>query len=193
MGSRNGYIKKARELGPQFSPQDVETLRRGRAEVLLGLAESDKERALLEAALERWEERPETTRLLNKIALRVQHPEDRYVLTRAEGFRILLPDPMPEPPVDPQLEQLILDQAAKRAASEAAFEAVQRRIERTLVDAQDVVGDLLDVLRDAPPVLRPESQRLENQQVERALENVEFRHRVPYRPVCAGSRLFVQS
>jgi len=123
--SRNGNIRKALELGRQLSPQDVDTLRRGRAEVLLGLAE-EKERPAAAAALESWEERPEVSRLLNRIALRVEHEDDRAVLARAERFRIYLPEAMPEPPVDPQVERLILEQAARRAAAQAAADATQR-------------------------------------------------------------------
>jgi len=97
--------------------------------VLVGLAESDKERKLVEECLAAgWDERPAETRLYNRLALRVVNEEDRQVLARAEGFRIFLPEALPEPPVDPQLEPLILDQAAKRAAAEAALEAVQRQL-----------------------------------------------------------------
>jgi hypothetical protein len=135
MPSRNGNIKKALELGRQLSPQDATTLRLGRDEVLLGLAESDQERSLLAECLAGgWEERPAESRLYNRVALRVVHAEDRAVLTRAEGFRVFLPEAMPEPPVNPQLEQLILDQAAKRAAAEAGVEALQRQLTSGLVE-----------------------------------------------------------
>jgi hypothetical protein len=97
VGSRNGNIRKSLELGRQLSPQDVDTLRLGRAEVLLGLAESDKERRMVEECLASgWEERPTQTRLYNRLALRVVNEEERQVLARAEGFRILLPEAMPE-------------------------------------------------------------------------------------------------
>jgi hypothetical protein len=52
------------------------------------------------------------------------------------------------------------------------LEAVQRRIERSLLDREHVAGELQDALRDAPSVKRLARERLEDQQVERALEQV---------------------
>jgi hypothetical protein len=88
------------------------------------------------AALESWEERPEVTRLLNRVALRVEHPEHRQVLTRAEPFRIFLAEATTEPPADPQLEEMILAQAPKRADAEAALDAVRRQLTSRLVELQ---------------------------------------------------------
>ena len=81
------------------------------------------------------------------------------------------------------------------------LEPLQRRIQRALVDAQHVLGDLLDALRDAPAVQRPERQRLEDQQIERALQQIEFGHYdLPssallrhQRPITAGNLRRVQS
>jgi hypothetical protein len=157
VGSRNGYIRKSLELGRQLSPQDVDTLRLGRAEVLLGLAESDKERSQVEECLASgWEERPAQTRLYNRLALRVVDEADRQVLTRAEGFRILLPEAMPEPPVDPQLEQLILDQAARTAAAQAAADATQRLYIAALVRVRklDPASDSTKALKIRAAALR---------------------------------------
>jgi len=42
-------------------------------------------------------------------------------------------------------------------------------VERTLAGVQPVAGDLADAVADAPAVIRPKRQDLENQQVERAL------------------------
>ena len=140
---RNGYIRKALELGRQLSPQDVDTLRLGRAEVLLGLA-TEKERPAVAAAVESLEERPEASRLLNRIALRVEHPEDRQVLTRADPLRVYLPEPLPEPPADPQLDRLILDQAGKKAAASAAVEAVRRQLTNGLVELSKLRGKRAD-------------------------------------------------
>src|SRR5690348_14715824 len=50
------------------------------------------------------------------------------------------------------------------------LEALQCRIERALVDAQHILGNLLDALRNAPAMLRAERERLQDQQVERALQ-----------------------
>ena len=48
------------------------------------------------------------------------------------------------------------------------FEAGQRGIEGALLDDERSAGDLLDAQQHAVTVLRPERDRLENQQVERA-------------------------
>ena len=53
------------------------------------------------------------------------------------------------------------------------FEPMQRRVERALVHPQHVLGDLLDALRDGPPVHRACQQGAQDQQVERALQQVE--------------------
>ena len=52
------------------------------------------------------------------------------------------------------------------------LEAMERRVERALVDLQDVLGDLLDALRDRPAVQRVGLQRPEDEQVERARQKV---------------------
>src|SRR5204862_44885 len=52
------------------------------------------------------------------------------------------------------------------------LEAMQSRIERALRDLQGVPAHLLDALPDRPAVLRFERQRLEDQQIERALNQV---------------------
>ena len=50
------------------------------------------------------------------------------------------------------------------------LEPVQRRVERALVDLQDVFGNLVDPQCDAPPVHGDRGQCLEDQEVERPLE-----------------------
>ena len=50
---------------------------------------------------------------------------------------------------------------------------MKRRVERALRDLQHVAAHLLDPLGDRPPVLRLERHGLENQQIERALNEVE--------------------
>ena len=52
------------------------------------------------------------------------------------------------------------------------LEAMERRVERALVDLQDVLGDLLDALRDRPAVQRAGLQRPEDEQVEGARKKV---------------------
>ena len=52
------------------------------------------------------------------------------------------------------------------------LEAMERRIQRALVDLQDVLGDLLDALRDRPAVQRFGLQRPKDEQVEGARKQV---------------------
>src|SRR5260370_22436457 len=49
------------------------------------------------------------------------------------------------------------------------FQPVQRWVKRSLIDLEHVFGNLLDALRDAPAMHRLQFQRLEDQQIERAL------------------------
>src|SRR5690606_35969118 len=52
------------------------------------------------------------------------------------------------------------------------LEAVKRRVEGALVDPQHVARELLDALGDAPPVHRLQRQGPQDQEVQRALEQV---------------------
>ena len=52
----------------------------------------------------------------------------------------------------------------------APFHAVQGGIERAFLDAERVVGRVLDPARDAIPMARAAGERLQDQQIERALE-----------------------
>src|SRR4029453_11031704 len=54
--------------------------------------------------------------------------------------------------------------------------AVQSRIERSLFDLQHLVRQLVDTQRDAISMVRAGAEALENQQVERALEQVDLSH-----------------
>src|SRR5438552_2356849 len=74
------------------------------------------------------------------------------------------------------------------------LEAVQGRIERTLVDAQHVVGNLLNPLGNRPAVHRTILEGPEDQKIERALEKIDAgysRHDVErlqqYHPWCRMS------
>jgi hypothetical protein len=49
---------------------------------------------------------------------------------------------------------------------------MQRWVERALVDLQHVARDLLNALRDSPAMHGLERERLEDQHVQRALEDV---------------------
>jgi hypothetical protein len=66
------------------------------------------------------------------------------------------------------------------------FHPVEGRIERALLDPQDVVRDRLDVRRDAVAVMRTAAQNLENQQIERALERIPFLVTVQHYPRTLG-------
>src|SRR5436190_2225218 len=57
----------------------------------------------------------------------------------------------------------------------AAFEALQRRQQRTGIDLEDAARHLLDATRDPEAVHRLEAERLEDEQVERALNDVGVR------------------
>src|SRR5262252_6540899 len=60
------------------------------------------------------------------------------------------------------------------------LEAMERGIERPLSDRERVVREELDSLRDAPPVERLPGNRLEDQQIQRALQQVgRLRHSTP--------------
>src|SRR5688572_32216468 len=52
------------------------------------------------------------------------------------------------------------------------LEPVERGIERPLVDLEDVVGELAHELRDSPSVQGTEAQCLEDEEIERALEQI---------------------
>ena len=52
------------------------------------------------------------------------------------------------------------------------LEAVQRRVKRALLDLKSLPGDLLDALCDRPTVLGFERDGLQNQQIERSLNEI---------------------
>src|SRR3954465_13508359 len=54
------------------------------------------------------------------------------------------------------------------------LQAMQRWIQRTLSDLQSVFAHLLDTFRDGPSVLRFEGHGLENQQIQRSLDQVRW-------------------
>ena len=54
------------------------------------------------------------------------------------------------------------------------LEAMERRVQRALADLQDFAADLLNALGDGPAVRRLERDGLEDQQVERALNEVRW-------------------
>ena len=56
----------------------------------------------------------------------------------------------------------------------ATLQAVQRGVQRALLDLQNVFGDLLNTFRNGPAMLRLESNRFEDEQIESALRQIEF-------------------
>jgi hypothetical protein len=60
------------------------------------------------------------------------------------------------------------------------LEAMQRGVQRALLDAQDVLGELPDAARDGPAVQRLQGQRLQDQEVERSLHQIDgFQRALP--------------
>lgn len=57
---------------------------------------------------------------------------------------------------------------------------MQRWIQRSLLDIENLAGDLSDTFRDPPTMLRLELESLENQQVQSALRKVDARQEVPF-------------
>src|SRR5207244_3198381 len=72
-----------------------------------------------------------------------------------------------------------------RLVQTAPLEAVQRGVERALLHVKHIAGQLLNALRNGPAVLRFERQRLQNQEIQRALRQVDTGHRdsMPESPV----------
>src|ERR1039458_2910997 len=103
-----------------------------------------------------------------------QHPPDRHRQPRPR-FRLHAELLAPrcrqfvKPRAPPHLRS-----APFRRDPPLVLQTVQRRIERSLVDPQHIPRNLLDGLGDGPPVLRPGLRSEENQQIERALQQVEF-------------------
>jgi hypothetical protein len=59
------------------------------------------------------------------------------------------------------------------------LQAVQRRVERSRTHLEDFAGDLLDAKRDAPSVHRLEGDGFQDQEIQRALEQVSRFAHVP--------------
>jgi hypothetical protein len=53
------------------------------------------------------------------------------------------------------------------------FESMQRGIERSLVNLTHVFRNLLDALRDGPAMHGSKSKSSQNQQIERAMKDIE--------------------
>ena len=56
----------------------------------------------------------------------------------------------------------------------AIFQPVQCGVERTLMDLEKILGDLLEALRDAVAVPRAERKNLQDEEVQSPLEELRF-------------------
>src|SRR5688572_26561341 len=81
-----------------------------------------------------------------------------------------LPPPHSRERVIPSLA-VVLRLAPLRCDPPARHQTVQRRIQRSLIDAQQSVRVPLDQLRDAPAMHRPELQHLQHDHLERTLDD----------------------
>src|SRR5204863_4932369 len=71
---------------------------------------------------------------------------------------------------------LVLGLAPFRGDEALMLQPVQRRVQGALLDLEVVARDLLDAQQDAVAVLGTERNRFEDEQVERALEELGGRH-----------------
>src|SRR5258708_24408228 len=71
---------------------------------------------------------------------------------------------------------IVVRNAPLRGDPPALLQPQQRRVQRALIQLQQVLGNLLDALRDAVAVQRPQRiERLQNDQVQGSLENLASR------------------
>src|SRR4030095_2249144 len=68
---------------------------------------------------------------------------------------------------------IVVGGAPARFDPAAPLEPVQGRVERSLSNVQRGAGDLMQPLGNRPPMLGPERHGLEDQQVERALRQID--------------------
>jgi hypothetical protein len=99
-----------------------------------------------------------------------------------EGVPLVLLLPEPRPTESREAVELrppvVLGRAPLRADPPAVLETVERRVQRTLVDLEDVRRALLDAHGDAPTVHGlVDLEDLEDEQVQRALEQIPIRVR----------------
>src|SRR5262245_1400164 len=84
----------------------------------------------------------------------------------------------PRPPASGQLVVLrapvVVRRAPRRLDPPAALQSMKRRIQGALADIQGCGRDLMEALRDCPPVSRLERQRFQNQEIECALGKIEL-------------------
>src|SRR5689334_7423401 len=109
-------------------------------------------------------------------------PSSRGTENEAEGLReplplLLLGCELPAAGSGERVEAsaaIVVGDAPLRGYPAARLETVQGGIERAVVDAERAAGRRLDGLCELPAVGRSGLQQLEHDQVERALEEVDF-------------------
>src|SRR5579872_1708506 len=72
---------------------------------------------------------------------------------------------------------IVFRSAPERSDPPAALQTVQRRIERAMLDLQDRIGAMFDHVRDGVTVRRAQDERLKDQQVQRALQQIRLQRR----------------
>ena len=82
-------------------------------------------------------------------------------------------------PVVPGLS-IVLGGTPERRDPAAILEAVQCRVERPVLDLQDVLGAAFDRVSNRMPVPRTKNECLEHQHVERALEHLALHRRLTF-------------
>ena len=103
-------------------------------------------------------------------SLRSEHPHDRGGDAPPLAFLANeLASALARQRVEPRLA-VVLRRSPVRLDELTLFQPLQRRIERPVIDDQDVVGLVLNRARDGLSVLRAEDERAQDQQVERALQ-----------------------
>src|SRR6267378_3236457 len=99
-----------------------------------------------------------------------QNPRDRSrQLVPFAGLHRQLPPSFGRQPVE-LCSPIVLRHALFRRNPSALDQPVQRRIQRSLLDLQHIIRIELNSLGNGMPMRRPQSQRPQNQQVERSLQ-----------------------
>src|SRR5207245_3539397 len=88
------------------------------------------------------------------------------------GLNRQLPPPLRRQPVELRSPVVLRDSRFDRNPS-SLDQPVQRRIQRSLLDLQHIVGVELDCLCNGVPVRRPQQQRTQNQQVQGPLQQLD--------------------
>jgi hypothetical protein len=72
---------------------------------------------------------------------------------------------------------IVLRRSPVRRDPPASFEPAESRVERTVIDVEDSAGDRLDGLGQLPAISGTAAEELEDNEVERALQQVDLARR----------------